>query len=219
MIRTGLPEQGIPRLAAQLPRTHTSISSRPSLLFLQHFPKPSSNLRPRQPAIIPSSVGEPPLSAANNTHLYLSSSTHYLSNFRFAQARVLNCSNMPNPSVLAKAAQIPKVEIPASSDIVTIRVIDTTTRLHMPVGTMFDPTIKGHTKLASPSYSFLIEHERLGSKILFDLGVQKRWQEQAPVVVDMIREFKWDILVEKDVAEILVEHGIPLTDINAIVWR
>jgi hypothetical protein len=119
----------------------------------------------------------------------------------------------------AKAAQVPKLEIRVSSTTVTVSVIDTTTRLHMAVGTMFSPSIKGHTKLASPSYSFLVEHDRLGSKILFDLGVRKNWQEQAPVIVDMIKEFGWDVRVEKNVAEILEEHGIPLTAIDTIIWR
>ncbi|KFY35921.1 hypothetical protein V494_05478 [Pseudogymnoascus sp. VKM F-4513 (FW-928)] len=82
--------------------------------------------------------------------------------------------------------QIPPIEIPASSNIVTVRVIDTTTRLHMPVGSMFDPVIKGHTTLASPSYSFLIENERLERKVLYDLGTQQKWQEQAPCVVDIL---------------------------------
>jgi hypothetical protein len=126
---------------------------------------------------------------------------------------------MFNPPLSSKSSRIPKFEIPASSNIVTVRVIDTTTRLHMAVGTMFEPTIKGHTKLASPSYSFLIEHEQLESKLLFDLGVQKDWQDQAPVVVDMIKEFEWDIQVDKDVAEILQEGKIPLTKIDAIIWR
>ncbi|KFY74810.1 hypothetical protein V499_05190 [Pseudogymnoascus sp. VKM F-103] len=114
--------------------------------------------------------------------------------------------------------QIPPIEIPASSNIVTVRVIDTTTRLHMPVGTMFDPLIKGHTTLASPSYSFLIENERLERKVLYDLGTQQKWQEQAPCVVDMIRTYGWDVRVEKDVADILEEHRVSLSAIEAIIW-
>ncbi|KAF2111506.1 beta-lactamase-like protein [Lophiotrema nucula] len=125
---------------------------------------------------------------------------------------------MSAPALVAEAAEIPKVEIPPSSNTVTVRVIDTTTRIRMPVGTMFDPPIKGHTRLASPSYSFLIENEHLGGKVLFDLGTQKLWKEQAPGVVSMIEEFEWDVTVEKDVADILQEHGVPLAAIDAIVW-
>ncbi|KFZ23479.1 hypothetical protein V502_02036 [Pseudogymnoascus sp. VKM F-4520 (FW-2644)] len=114
--------------------------------------------------------------------------------------------------------QIPPIEIPASSNIVTVRVIDTTTRLHMHVGTMFDPLIKGHTTLASPSYSFLIENERLERKVLYDLGTQRKWQEQAPCVVDVIKTYGWDVRVEKDVADILEEHRVSLSAIEAIMW-
>jgi hypothetical protein len=126
---------------------------------------------------------------------------------------------MSNPSVSDGSACIPGIGIPASSSTVTVRVIDTTGRIYMPVGTMFDPTIKGHTKLASPSYSFLIEHEGLGSKILFDLGIQKNWQDQAPDVVNMIKESGWDVHVEKNVADILEENGIQPAVIDAIIWR
>jgi hypothetical protein len=89
----------------------------------------------------------------------------------------------------------------------------------MPVGTMFHPVIKGHSKLASPSYSFLIENEKHGGKVLFDLGTQKRWREQAPSIVSMIGEFGWDVHVEKDVADILKENGLSLAAIDAIIWR
>ena len=118
-----------------------------------------------------------------------------------------------------ETARVPPLEVPSSSNTVTLRVIDTTLRIHMPVGTMFDPPIKGHDTLASPSYSFLVENERLGRKVLFDLGVQREWEEQAPSVVEMIKEEGWDIRVEKDVAQILEEHGVSLASIEAIIWR
>ena len=126
---------------------------------------------------------------------------------------------MSPPPPMAQAAATPKIEIPSSPNTVTVRVIDTTTRIYMPVGTAFEPTIKGHTRLSSPSYSFLIENEHLGKKVLFDLGTQKPWREQAPSVVSMIDKCGWDVKVEKDVAEILREHGVSLAAIDAIIWR
>jgi hypothetical protein len=112
-----------------------------------------------------------------------------------------------------------KVELPLASNIVTVRVIDTTTRIHMPVGSMFEPSIEGHTRLASPSYSFLVENEYLGSKILFDLGTRKDWREQLPGILKMTEDFGWDVRVEKNVADILQEHGVSLNAIDAIIWR
>jgi hypothetical protein len=123
-----------------------------------------------------------------------------------------------HPSSPADTAQIPQIQIPASPNILGVRVIDTTLRMHMPVGTMFEPTIKGHTKLASPSYSFLVENEQAGRKVLFVLGVQKNWEEQAPVIVDYIKSSGWESQVEKDVAEILGEHKVSLTAVEAIIW-
>ena len=126
---------------------------------------------------------------------------------------------MSPDTLRGEPAEVPNLDVPASQSIVNVRVIDTTTRLQMLVGTMFDPPIKGHDMLASPSYSFLIEHELLGRKVLFDLGVQKEWQDQAPSTVEMIKEYGWDVRVEKDVAEILGDHGVALTTVEAIIWR
>lgn len=126
---------------------------------------------------------------------------------------------MSKPVTSSEPASSPQIQIPASTQTVTVRVIDTTLRIHMPVGTMFDPLIKGHTKLASPSFSFLIEHEKSGRKILYDLGVQKNWEDQAPEIVDQIKSEGCQIEVEKDVAEILTDHGMPLKEVEAIIWR
>lgn len=126
-------------------------------------------------------------------------------------------SNHPNDS--GETALSPQIQIPSSTYTVTVRVIDTTLRIHMPVGTMFDPLIKGHTKLASPCFSFLIEHEKSGRKLLYDLGVLKNWKDQPPEVADQIEGDGCEIEVEKDVAEILTEHGgTPLEEVEAIIW-
>lgn len=92
----------------------------------------------------------------------------------------------------------PRLEILGSSKPVAVRILDITTRIRMSVGTMFDPTIKRHTTLASQSYSFLIENEELGRKIIFDLGTQRKWQEQASSVVEIIKGFEWNISVDKN---------------------
>lgn len=70
-----------------------------------------------------------------------------------------------------------------------------------------------------PAYSFLIEHAASGQKLLFDLGVRKDFENLVPVIANIIKEEKWQIIVEKGVAEILEEGGIKPKDINGIIWR
>lgn len=116
-------------------------------------------------------------------------------------------------------APSPPFSVPTSSSTVTVRVIDTTTTIILGIGTMMKPNIPGHTHLVCPSYSFLIENPSSGRKVLFDLGVQKEWEKQAPVVVDMIRKYGWTVSVEKDVAEILEDGGVRRDEVEGIIWR
>jgi hypothetical protein len=129
---------------------------------------------------------------------------------------------MATSEIPAATQGLPPFDIPASSDdngIVTVRVIDTTTRIIMEIGQMLQPKVPGHDNFCSPSYSFLVEHGPSGRKVLFDLGVQKDWENLDPEVVDMIKEFGWSVEVEKDVAEILEEHGVLTGGVEAIIWR
>lgn len=81
------------------------------------------------------------------------------------------------------------------------------------------PKVPGHGNFRSPSYSFLVQHGPSGRKVFFDLGVQKDWENLDPEVIDMIKEFGWSVEVEKDVAEILEEHGVLTGGVEAIIWR
>lgn len=112
----------------------------------------------------------------------------------------------------------PLFDIPTSSNTVTVRVIDTTAELTLDVGNILQPRVKGHNQLLCPSYSFLIEHES-GRKILFDLGVQKNWEQLPRSTVDYIKQFGWEVKVEKDVPEILEENGYRRVQIETVVWR
>jgi len=40
--------------------------------------------------------------------------------------------------------------------------------------------IPGHDLIDTPCYSFLIENEKLGKKVLYDLGIMKAWKEKQP---------------------------------------
>lgn len=118
------------------------------------------------------------------------------------------------------AEDAPALNIPESNAIVKVHIINTTSRIKdVPSSLFFGPDVKGFHFMDCPAYSFLIDHAISGQKFLFDLGVRKDWENLAPVLANHIKEEKWQIKVEKGVAEILEEGGVKPKDINGIIWR
>jgi glyoxylase-like metal-dependent hydrolase (beta-lactamase superfamily II) len=113
----------------------------------------------------------------------------------------------------------PPLNIPPSPNTVTVRIIDSTSRLEAPLGVFMGPPIPGHEILKGPAFSFLVEHSS-GRKILFDLGCRKDWQNFPPAILNLVTQPQWKITVEKSVAEILQENGVDAAGgaIEAIVW-
>ncbi|OAL33180.1 hypothetical protein AYO20_07497 [Fonsecaea nubica] len=112
----------------------------------------------------------------------------------------------------------PALNIPPSSSTVSVKIIDSTSLIEVPIGLLFGPHIPGHDKLSCPSYSFLIEHGPLNRKLLFDLGTRKDWKNLAPRIANTIIDHKWGLEVEKGVADILTEEGVDLKSIEGIIW-
>lgn len=79
-----------------------------------------------------------------------------------------------------------------------------------------------HEFLECPAYSFLIEHPS-GRKLIFDLGLRKDIAASPPAILQSFIEESEkagaSVTVDTDVASILKEAYIELTDINAIIWR
>ena len=69
------------------------------------------------------------------------------------------------------------------------------------------------------AYSFLIEHPTSGRKLILDLGFPKDWGNLATICSEMERSGGIKVIVEKNVSEILIEGGIRLGDIEAVIWR
>jgi hypothetical protein len=108
--------------------------------------------------------------------------------------------------------------IPAGA-ATSVRIIDSTTFLKLPIRPFMSPPMPGFTHIAGPAYCFLIEHST-GRKVLFDLGVRKDWENMAGPVVKMIKAQGWEVKVEKNISEILEEEeGIKGLDVEAIIWR
>lgn len=80
-----------------------------------------------------------------------------------------------------------------------------------------EPKINGHDIVDCPAFSFLIEHPNK-TKLLFDLGVRKDWENLSARISKRIKDGGWSVTVEKGVADILEDGGIDLTAITAIIW-
>ncbi|KAI5918726.1 beta-lactamase-like protein [Camillea tinctor] len=107
------------------------------------------------------------------------------------------------------------LRIPPSPNVIDVRVINSTTRVKMPLAFFIKDPMPGHDMLQCPSYSFLIESQ-LGKKILFDLGMRKDKESFPPLIRDAVASL--DMNAEKDVATILQEDGsIALDEIDSII--
>ena len=111
------------------------------------------------------------------------------------------------------------VDIPYSSCTVTVKIIDTGCRIHLPPTLFVAPQIHGHDDLACPAYSFSIENERLGRKVIFDLGVKKEWEKLPKPSLDGLAKAGLKIDRGKDVCEILKDDGVEMRGIESIIWR
>jgi len=117
---------------------------------------------------------------------------------------------------------MPSLKIPAASASVSVSIIDTTSwASNLPCGNLFKPPMKGLTSFDICSYAFLVTHEDNNGRrsLLFDLGIRKDWQNMVPPMLKKFENWKADIKVEKDVADILTEGGVELEDVEAIILR
>ncbi|KIY02267.1 uncharacterized protein Z520_02405 [Fonsecaea multimorphosa CBS 102226] len=121
--------------------------------------------------------------------------------------------------LLVAPKAVPPLDIPPSTNTVTVRIIDSTSQLTAHMSMIVEPHIPGHDLLRCPAYSFLVEHPS-GRKLLYDLGTRKDWQNFSPVVNQLLKDHDLTVEVKKDVAEILEDHGVPAGEgaIEAIIW-
>ncbi|KAH8924722.1 Metallo-hydrolase/oxidoreductase [Atractiella rhizophila] len=92
-------------------------------------------------------------------------------------------------------------------------------RTTVPTAYVVTKQITGHDILDIPCFSFLVENERIGKKVLFDLGLMKAWKEkQPPAILGQIEFAKAAMDITQDVADQLKANQLPLELINAIIW-
>ena len=115
------------------------------------------------------------------------------------------------------------LDIPTSSSTVKVSVIDTTFDAILPTSFFFGPTITGFETFHAVAYAFLITHTDAEGKkrnVVFDLGAPKDFENDFPPPErESIRAMFEYVKVEKYVSEILIEGGVKLEEIEAMVWR
>ncbi|KAL7939227.1 beta-lactamase-like protein [Trichoderma chlorosporum] len=110
------------------------------------------------------------------------------------------------------------LDVPPSMNTVRVRIIDATGNLALPAQFFFEPAGKGHELLNGTISCFLIENERLGKKAVFDLGLREDWWNLAPKARESLSQMVVAIKVDTDVPEVLEKAGIPLDQVNDIIW-
>lgn len=108
------------------------------------------------------------------------------------------------------------MKIPPSQNTVTVRIIDSTSRIIVP-NDFIDVPIKGDELIDCPAFSFLIEHPS-GRRLLFDLGIRTDFQNLPPIIQSYFQDKAARVTVEKDVYTILAENGVDPKGIEGIIW-
>ncbi|PWN45275.1 hypothetical protein IE81DRAFT_320459 [Ceraceosorus guamensis] len=123
------------------------------------------------------------------------------------------------------SAFTPVGKLPASNNVSTVRVIDSTSTIHYPAKYFFETPIEGHEDLNCPAFSFLVTDSSGKRNVLFDLGIRKDWETGFPkFFVDGLKSRGGSVEVERDIAEILQDAAkrdasLPSLDqIESIIW-
>lgn len=103
---------------------------------------------------------------------------------------------------------MPPVQLPPSQGVsVTVRAINTGARLTCSTDSCCQPRIKGHELLNLPNFAFLIEHGPSQTKVLFDCGVRKDFQNFSPAGMKQLNKCVPDMHVPYDVRDVLDRTG------------
>ena len=113
----------------------------------------------------------------------------------------------------------PDLAIPPSESTVSVSIIDTTSKIRGVTPERFlEPRIKGHDWLGAPAFSFLIQHPTLNRRLIFDLGIRKDWWNLSPFLLGHFKNGGHEFDIQKNVRDILDEHGVDAAGIEAVVW-
>lgn len=110
------------------------------------------------------------------------------------------------------------VSLPSGSTTITLKLINPVMFGPGKVNRMMGPPVPGlDTFEEVPSISFLLEHPS-GRRLVWDLGIRKDYQNYAPKVASYIPSTGYSFRIDKDVAEVLRDGGVPLNTVEGIIW-
>lgn len=114
-----------------------------------------------------------------------------------------------------------KFEIPRGSASQTVSIIDSTSMLaNFKITDLATPGLPDVNLFATlPAFSFFVTDSSGKRKVLFDLAFRKDPENYSPFLKRTLVKHKWDCTAEKNVKEVIEEHGVSAHDIEAIIWR
>ncbi|KAF1849263.1 Metallo-hydrolase/oxidoreductase [Cucurbitaria berberidis CBS 394.84] len=110
------------------------------------------------------------------------------------------------------------LNIPPSNSVVRLRAIDAETQMCVSSKGFIQPTLRGFEILNLTSITFLVEHPQLHKKVLFDCGARKDFENFSPRIKERLNLNVKGLRIEKDVHDIVQEAGVPLDELDAMIW-
>ncbi|KAH8902167.1 hypothetical protein BR93DRAFT_932342 [Coniochaeta sp. PMI_546] len=116
------------------------------------------------------------------------------------------------------ALPAPDLKIPHSTATVDVSIIDTTATITgLNCWRFVSPAITGHDYLNVPCFCFLVHNPAQARTVIFDLGIRKDWWNLDPHLTASLQRAGVKLQVDKGVREILDEHGVNTSAIEAII--
>ncbi|KAI0292383.1 hypothetical protein BC826DRAFT_1105488 [Russula brevipes] len=107
---------------------------------------------------------------------------------------------------------------PYQGSVVRVSALDGG-RIVVPASFAVQPPIRGHELLDLPALCFLVQNDKTGKKVMFDLGIMKAWKTKlGPNLLGLCEALQITLEVPVDVPEILTSASVPLSSIGAIIW-
>jgi hypothetical protein len=132
-----------------------------------------------------------------------------------------NRTNLRSDGISGEYIMPQHIEIPSSPSTTNVYIIDNGSFItNMQGSDYMSPVLLGHEIFEGPSLAFMLHHESSGTKVLFDLGIRTDWRTAYPP--EQLKSLELEgmgLRVDRDITEVLLEHGVSPSDIDAVIFR